>query len=156
MVAVPAAGRRISHDERVPTRLTLILTAAGLAPAALLAGCGLQVSSPDLFALTRTGSGGQLTVVVNDTGTIRCNGGATKLLTDAMLLQARALVTNLDKDAKAKLHAPASAGSVFTYKMTMQDGTITFADTSAFAHPELAGAEQFAVQAARGPCGLGS
>jgi hypothetical protein len=127
-----------------------------LAAAACVAGCGLQVSSADLFALTRTGPGKPLTIVVNDTGTIRCNGGATRLLTDAVLLQARALVTNLDKDAKAKLHAPASAGSVFTYKMQMQDGTISFADTSAFAHPELAQAEQFAVQAARGPCGLGS
>ena len=124
--------------------------------AAFAAGCGLNVASPDLFALTRTGPGKPLTVVVNDTGTIRCNGGPTKQVSDPVLLQARALVTNLDKDAKANLHAPPSASSVFRYSVKLQDGTISFADTSAFAHPELAQAEQFALDAARGPCGLGS
>jgi hypothetical protein len=123
---------------------------------AVLAGCGLQVSSPDLFQLTRAGQGKPLTLVVNDTGTIRCNGGAVKPLPDAVLLQARSLVTNLDKDAKAKLRLPASASSVFTYKISMQAGTISFADTSAFGRPELAQAEQFAVDVARSQCGLAS
>ena len=33
------------------------------------------MQSPDLFLLTRTGQGATLTLLVNDGGTIRCNGG---------------------------------------------------------------------------------
>ena len=41
--------------------------------AVVLAGCGLNVQSADLFLLTRTGQGPKLTLLVNDSGTIRCN-----------------------------------------------------------------------------------
>jgi hypothetical protein len=122
----------------------------------LLCGCGLQVSSPDLFQLTRTGQGAKLTLLVNDGGTIRCNGQSAKPLPNSMLLDARHLVTALDKDAKAKLRLPGSAQSVFTFELRMSSGTVTFADTAAAAHPELAQTELFALSAARGPCGLGA
>jgi hypothetical protein len=62
------------------------------------------------------------------------------------------LVTDLDKDAKAKLTLSAGAGSAFSYTIRMQDGTISFPDTAAGRRPELAPAEEFALQAARGPC----
>jgi hypothetical protein len=121
----------------------------------LLAGCGLGVRSPDLFVLTRSGEGKTLTLVVNDGGTIRCNGGSPKQLSDQLLLQARDLATALDKDAKAKLQIAAAArGSVNFYTVKLPDGKITFPDTAAATHHELAQAELFAVQAAQGPCGL--
>ncbi len=129
---------------------------AGLVAAVALAGCGLNVQSPDLFLLKRTGEGKTLTLLVNDDGTIRCNGGAPKELSDPMLLQARALADSLDKDAKAKLQiATAARGSVNFYTVKLKDGTITFPDTAAASHQELAQAELFAVQAEQGPCGLG-
>jgi hypothetical protein len=140
--------RPVSMWGRIP------VAAAGAIAALLAAGCGLRVSSPDLFQLTRSGPGGPLTLIVGDAGTVRCNLGAAKPLSDPLLLQARGLVTALATDAKAKLRSPASPGSVFRYAITMQDGTISFADTSAFGHPELARAEQFAVQVAREVCGL--
>jgi hypothetical protein len=130
--------------------LALALAGCGLN----LAGCGLNVSSPDLFQLMRSGQGQPLTLVVNDSGTIRCNGHPPKPLRDATLLQARALVTNLANDAKAKLRVPPSARGVFFYVIRTQDGSISFPDTAALSHPELAQAEQFAVNAARDECGL--
>jgi hypothetical protein len=128
--------------------------AAALATAAALAGCGLDVASPDLFVLHRTGPGKPLTLLVNDSGTIRCDGGKTKSLSDPLLLDARDLATNLNTDAQDKLSLKSSRASVFSYKITLQDGTVVFSDTAARTHPELARAELFAAQAAQGPCGL--
>jgi hypothetical protein len=128
-----------------------------LAPiaAAAIAGCGLNVQSPDLFTLSRTGQGKPLTLLVNDSGTIRCDGGKTKSLPDPLLLDARDLADDLNKDAENKLRVPpAAANSVFRYRITLEHGTVSFSDTAARAHPELARAELFAVQAAQGPCGL--
>jgi hypothetical protein len=119
-----------------------------------LAGCGLGVGSPDLFALTRTGQGPPLMLVVSDGGNVRCNGGSPKSLPNAALLQARALARDLAEDAKAKLRLAPSARTVFSYTIRTQDGTVVFADTAGFGRPELARAEQFAVQAAREQCGL--
>jgi len=117
-------------------------------------GCGLNVNSADLFVLTRTGEGRTLTLLVNDGGTIRCNGGKARTLPDALLLRARDLAARLDKDAKARLALPRRADSVFIYKMRLQDGTISFPDTAASTDAELARAEQFVQDAAHGPCGL--
>jgi hypothetical protein len=118
----------------------------------LFVGCGLSVQSPDLFVLTRSGQGQTLTMLVNDGGTIACNGGKPKALSDPLLISARQLASDLDKDAKAKLDIPRSANSVFTYTIKLQDGTISFPDTAGSSHSELARAEQFAAQAANGPC----
>ena len=118
----------------------------------LLAGCGLTVQSPDLFLMTRMGAGGKLTLLVSDGGTIRCDGAAARPLPDKMLLQARDLATTLNNDAKHGLRIPASANSVATYKVRTQAGTISFPDTAARSHSELAQLELFAVQAVQGPC----
>jgi hypothetical protein len=122
--------------------------------AGLLAGCGFAVQSPDLFLMTRTGQGKTLTLLLNDGGTIRCDGGRTRPLADPLLLRARDLATSLDSDAKRGLRIPAPADSVFHYTVRLQDGTISFPDTAAAKHSELAQAELFAVQAAQQACGL--
>jgi hypothetical protein len=125
-----------------------------VATLALLAGCGEDVQSPDLFLLSRAGEGQKLTLLVNDAGTISCNGRPAKPLPDRLLLVARDLANSLDQDAKAKLRINRASNSVFSYMVRLQDGTIYFPDTAGSAHQELAQAEQFAVQAAQGPCGL--
>lgn len=117
------------------------------------AGCGLNVQPADLFVLQRSGQGHPLTLLVSDGGTIRCDGARPKPISDAMLLQARDLADNLAKDAKAKLSLSPGRHSVYTYRVKLQDGTISFADTSASAHHELAAAELFAAQTAHGVCG---
>ena len=119
-----------------------------------LGGCGLNVTSADLFLLTRTGQAGRLTLLANDGGTMRCNGAKAKALPDPLLIRARALASDLDKDAKASLHIRPPANSVAVYTIKLQNGTISFPDTAAATHPELAEAEQFAVQAAQQVCGV--
>ena len=123
--------------------------------AALLAGCGFDVQSPDLFSLTRTGQGGKLTLLVNDGGTIRCNGHR-RPLADPLLLEARDLAGSLDGDAKAGLRIASPPNSVFHYKISLQGGTISFPDTATASgkFPALAQAELFTVHAAQRACGL--
>ena len=120
----------------------------------LIAGCGLNVQSPDLFLLTRTGQGRTLTLLVNDGGTIRCDGGSSRQLADPLLIQARAVASDLDKDATASLRIGPAPNSVARYRIRLQNGTISFPDTAAARHHELAEAELFAVQAAQQACGL--
>ena len=119
-----------------------------------LTGCGLNVQSPDLFLLTRTGQGKPLTLLVNDGGTVRCNGGKARQLPDQLLVQARSLASDLNKDAKHKLRIPPARNTVATYTIKLQDGTIRFPDTAAGSRHELAQVELFTVQAAHQVCGL--
>jgi hypothetical protein len=133
---------------------TIAALALALAPALGLGACGLDVQSPDLFVLTRAGQGPKLTLLVNDSGTISCNGAKSKSISDSLLIQARDLADDLDNDAKAKLKLPARPASVYFYTVRLPDGTITFSDTTVKGHQELARAELFAAQAATGECGL--
>ncbi len=121
---------------------------------ALLSGCGLGIQAADLFLLTRTGQGSKLTLLVNDGGTIRCNGSEPRPLSGSLLLAARDLTDALGKDAGAKLALPARPGTVFSYRVRLQAGTITFSDRDTAGHQELARAELFAAQAAQQACGL--
>ncbi len=122
----------------------------------VLAGCGLNVQAPDLFLLTRVGQSGRLTLLVNDGGTIRCNGRPAHRLSDPLLLEARDLANLLDGDANAKLRIAAPPNSVYRYRISLQGGTISFPDTAAASgkFPALAQAELFTVRAAQQACGL--
>jgi hypothetical protein len=122
-----------------------------LAAAALLAGC-LNIQSPDLFVLTRTGPGKKLTLLVSDDGTITCNGGAARSLPDPLLLQARDLVGALKADARKKLRIPTPPGSVYTFRVRLQYGTVVFPDKAAATHPVLAQVELLTLQAAAQAC----
>ena len=125
--------------------------------AVLVAGCGFEVEEPDLFLVTRTGVQGQkLTLLVNDGGTISCNGGKPKALPDPQLLQARDLATSLNADVSNKLRFSTTARRVYSYTVKVQNGTMSFPDTAALSHKELSDLELFVVQAAASPCGLPS
>lgn len=117
-----------------------------------LAACGFSVEAPDDFLMTRTGQGTKVTLLVNDAGTIRCDGGRERPITSAMLINARDLVTNLQTYAQHHLDIPQAPDSVYRYTVRMQLGTISFPDTAAAKRHELAGVEQFALQALAGPC----
>ena len=119
-----------------------------------LAGCGLNVQSPDLFLLTRTGQGGKLVLEVSDGGTIRCNGGSAHPISSARLITARDLADSLAADAQNKMKLPVRTGSIYSFRIRLQQGTITFADRDTPGHPNLAQAALFATQAAQRVCGL--
>jgi hypothetical protein len=131
-------------------RRPLTIAAAGSA-VLVVAGCGLNVQSADLFVLTRSGPTGRLTLLVNDGGTIRCDGGKARPLPDPLLLQARDLAQSLDDDV---VHGRRFQGApaVYGYAVKLQDGTLTFPDRAAVAHKEVAQAEQFTLRVVQGPC----
>jgi hypothetical protein len=132
---------------RFPAAVLLVCASA------FLAGC-FDVESPDLFLLTRTGSGQTLTLLVNSGGTIKCNGGPVKPLPDKLLLVARDLATTLGNDASKKLHIPRTANTVDMYSVRLPQGTVTFPDTAGRRRSELAQTELFTVQAAQQGCEL--
>jgi hypothetical protein len=125
----------------------------GLVALALaLSACGFDVQSGDDFLLTRVGEGTRLTLLVNDGGTIRCDGSKPIPISNSLLIAARDLVVNLDGDATKGLAIASTGTSVYGYTIRMQAGTVSFPDTAAGTRHELAGAEEFALRALAGPC----
>jgi hypothetical protein len=107
-----------------------------MAPCALLAalafsGCG-GVRAADLFIVERSGSGPQapLTLLVNEEGGVRCNGGRTLKLSDAQLVQARAIQEELHGPASSHLTLAPQPGSVLSYHARDADGSVRFSDNS--------------------------
>ena len=128
--------------------------ALGVAIALCLAACGFNVRSADVLLLTRTGQGSTLTLLINDGGTISCDGRAAKPLNDSLLIRARDLAVNLAGDATRNLHLPAGPGTIFTYRIRLQAGTVLFSDHDTARHPILAQAEVFAAETAQQACNL--
>jgi hypothetical protein len=121
---------------------------------AALAGCG--AASPDVFLLTRSGSlpGARLTLLVNDSGTVRCNGGKSRMLSARQLLDARRIAEDLSEEARDHLVLPAPPDSLLRYRLRTEDGTVTFSDVDAGRRPELAPVIVFARSVAQDVCGL--
>jgi hypothetical protein len=134
-------------------RRALAGAAGALVLAVMLAGC-FEVQSPDLFLLTRTGQGGRLTLLINDSGTIRCDGGKAKPVSNTTLITARDLSDNLATDAQNKLTIPEAPGSVYYFRIRLEQGTVSFPDRAAASRKVLAQAELFAAQTAQRECGL--
>jgi hypothetical protein len=132
-----------------------VVAAAGAGLALLLlSACGVE--APDLFVLTRTGDvpGARLSLLVNDSGTVRCNGAKARPLPDPLLLQARDLQEQITEDAGAhKVYAPGQGG-IFAYRVRSEDGTVTWADTSRPLPERYLRLGFLAREIAQGPCGL--
>jgi hypothetical protein len=98
--------------------------------ALLLCGCGAP--SADLFVVTRSGAdrNANLTLLVADDGTVSCNHGKPKPIPNDRLLDARKLTRDLSKQAELHLVLPPRPGSVLSYRVRMEAGTLQFADTS--------------------------
>jgi hypothetical protein len=112
------------------------LTAALVAtlPAALvLCGCGESVTLPDLFLVKRVGGAPRrtLTVLVNEGGAVRCDGGPVRQLSDAQLIEARGVTEELQSPSVKHLSLAPRPRSVFSYYVRDAEGTVRFADNSA-------------------------
>ena len=105
------------------------LLAAGLALALAGAGCGTP--PPDLFEVKRTGEdpNANVDVVVNDGGSVSCNGKEHKLEAD-LLLRARQLLRDLQPQAELHLELPPGPRAQLRYTARMEAGTVAFSDTS--------------------------
>ena len=103
---------------------------AGLLAAGLLAGCGAP--SADLFEVTRSGKdrNANLRLLVSDDGTVRCNQRKPLPMGAKRLLDARELARDLQKQAALGLELPREKGSILSYRVRLEAGTIAFSDTS--------------------------
>ena len=120
---------------------------------ALLAGCGTP--GADLMVVTRSGSiaGAALKMRVIDDGQVVCNGKTHELSSDD-LIQAREVQRELADPAKAATNLPPGHPTILRFRITTEDGTVTFSDTSKGQPPAFYKAAQLVRVIAKGACGL--
>ena len=128
-------------------------SALALTVAALAAGCGTP--SADLFVVERTGDlpDAELTLLVSDGGTVRCDGGEERPLDSDRLLEARELAEDLAPILEEGRRLPLAEGSLLRYRVLAGEGEATFADTSPGLPPALAQVQRFTRAVARESCG---
>lgn len=104
--------------------------AAVLAAAAALGGCG--AASADLFEVRRSGddAAANLRLVVNDGGTVTCDGGEPRALQGDQLLEARELARELEAQSALLIDLPPGPGAVLRYEVRTATGQVAFSDTS--------------------------
>jgi hypothetical protein len=139
----------------VPARSWPTAAAGALVVATALSACG-GIQAPDLFILQRSGSvaGARLTLLVNEEGGVRCNGGATLKLSDPALIEARAIQEEISSQASKHLVLPARAGSVLSYHLRDENGSVSFSDNSAGQPAVLRRLALFVLQTAQRVCHL--
>jgi hypothetical protein len=122
---------------------------------AAAAGCG-GVLSPDLFVVYRSGAtpGAKLTLLVNEEGVVRCNGGPPRHLSDPQIIEARVIQEDLKDPASRRESFPPAKGSVLSYHVRDQDGAVSFADNSPGQPPVTRKLAGFVLQVAQGACGI--
>jgi hypothetical protein len=133
-----------------------LATALGaLASAVLAVGCG-GVKAADIFLIQRSGSTphARLTMLVNEEGGVRCNGGAELNLSDHQLVLAKATQEELHDAATSNLDLPPRPGSVFSYDLRDEDGRVRFSDNSAHQPGVLHQLQLFVVQVSQQVCRL--
>ena len=132
--APPVATRRaaVRTGAGAATLFAALVAAALVVGAVALAGCG-GVKAADLFVVTRGGSTphAHLVMLVNEEGIVHCNGGKPVKLSDAQLVQARALQEELHDAASANRVYQPRPGSVLSYSVRDEAGTVRFSDNSA-------------------------
>jgi len=153
-------GPRGLGSARVCVRGASSITAlAALAAAAVatIAGCG-GIEAPDLFVVERSGPGSgpgaRLTLLVNEQGGLRCNGGRELTLSEPQIVQARAIQEELKTPASEHTSLPARAGSVFGYHLRDENGSVSFADNSTGQPKVFRNLALFVLQVAQQNCKL--
>jgi hypothetical protein len=126
---------------------------AALLATAALAGCGAP--SADLFEVRRTGPDrpANVTMVVSDGGNVTCNGAKYPL--DAKrLLRARELARELAKQAELGIELPPGPGANLSYRVRMQEGSVSFSDTSKGNPPVFFAIAAFTKDVTERVCGI--
>jgi hypothetical protein len=135
--------------------VTRALAACVLVASALTLGCG-GVRAADLFLVSRTGAGphAHLTMLVNEEGGVSCNGGPTLKLEDPQLIKADAIKEDLEKPASSGVSLPPQPGSVLSYSVRSEHGTVRFSDNSVHQPKVLRELALFVLQTAQETCHL--
>jgi hypothetical protein len=112
--------------------------------------------APDLFLVERSGSvpGARLTLLVNEEGGVRCNGGRTLKLGDAQLLQARGIQEDLRDPASKHVALAPGPRPVFSYRLRQEAGSVSFSDDSSGQPRVFRRLAYFVLQTARRVCHL--
>lgn len=120
----------------------------------LLAACGTP--SHDLFVVTRTGElpGARLKLLVADGGQVRCNDGGERRLSSEQLIDARELERDLEEPASRGVSLRPGPGSLLTYSVRLETGTVRFGDTSSRQPAAFYRLAAFVREVAKGVCGL--
>lgn len=131
--------------------LTTLVALAGA-----LSGCGGGIKAADLFIVQRSGSSphAKLTLLVNEEGGVRCNGGPTLKLTDHALVIAKATQEELQEQASSHMSLPPQPGSVFHYYLRDENGNVRFSDNSAKQPGVFHQLQLFVLETAQKVCGL--
>jgi hypothetical protein len=118
-----------------------------------LAGCGAE--APDLFQVTRKGAdrNANVTIVVSDSGSVRCNG-SEHALPAKLLLTARELARNLGKQAELGLELPPGSGSTLRYSARLESGHVAFSDRSTGQPKTFFQLARFTKDVAEDVCGI--
>ncbi len=106
------------------------MVALPLALALAWTGCGSP--SADLFEIVRRGPdrNANVRLLISDDGTVRCNRRKPVALGAERLLTARELERDLETQAALGLELPRGRGSILSYRVRLEAGTIAFADRS--------------------------
>lgn len=98
--------------------------------ALVVGGCGAD--SADLFEVQRTGEdpNANVDLVVNDGGTMACNGGEPIALPGTRLLDARDLARRLESQAALSIELPPGPNASLRYVVRLSNGRVAFSDTS--------------------------
>jgi hypothetical protein len=144
------------------------VSAKRLVPAAALAlafvtqaaACG-GITAPDLFIVQRSGAGphARLSLLVNEEGGATCNGAGKRAghklkLSDPALIEAREIQEDLKEPASEHLSLTPKPGSVFSYVVRDQDGSVRFSDNSAGQPKVLRQLALFVLRTSQRVCGL--
>ncbi|MBB4664359.1 hypothetical protein [Conexibacter arvalis] len=126
-----------ARARRRSLRRRLVLGAAA-AVALTAAGCGGAYS--DLLAIERTGSlpDARVSFVINDGGTIRCDGGEEEQLPSKLLLEARDIVDALRAEFEARTVYPRSSSALLRFRAETADGEMAFSDVDGPRDPDVA------------------
>jgi hypothetical protein len=137
---------------RARPAMAAVAAALCLGPSA----CGAAPS--DIFIVQRTNAAthSTLTLLVNEEGGVHCNGGNELKLDDKELIQARGIQEDLHEPASANAVLPPKPGSVYTYSLRDEAGTLRFSDNSAGQTTAMHQLQLFVLQTAQQLCGISS
>ena len=93
-------------------------------------------------------------LLINEEGGVRCNSGSELKLSDPQIIQARAIQEELKAPAEAHLSLPARGGSVLSYRVRDENGSVRFADNSTGQPKVLRSLALFMLQVAQSVCRL--
>jgi hypothetical protein len=126
-----------------------------VAAASVVGGCG-GITAPDLFVVQRSGgeAAARLTLLVNEEGGVRCNGGRKLKLSDSQLVEAREIKDDLQDAAAKHISLAPRAKSVFSYYVRDENGSVRFSDNSAGQPAVFRRLTLFVLQTAQQVCHL--